>query len=169
MSLSQAVSNPASTSAAGVTSAPIIGSFATASNVKGLSENEAGTASMAVVKTTAPPPLPPIPQAPQFQDAIYPSTTTYSKSLVGAPFVNTINPFPPDLVFSINLNTPSVLVNQSMLLHEIDFRIPIGDPSLRTSYTTDIMGGLGLVPPNLPAHPKQPRPIPLFCLILHLR
>ena len=91
---------------------------------------------------------PPLPQASQFQYAIYPSTTVYTKSLVPPRFVNTTNPFPPDIIFSINLNSPSFLVNQTLQLHEIDFRIPIGDPSLRTNWTTDIMGGVGLVPVN---------------------
>lgn len=89
---------------------------------------------------------PPLPQLSQFQYAIYPSTFVYSKSILPTLFVNTTNPFPPDIVFSITLN--DLIVKQSLQLHEIDFRIPIGDPSLRKKLDSDIIGGVGLVPVN---------------------
>ena len=92
--------------------------------------------------------LPPVPQAPQFQYAIYPSTFVYSQSILPTRFIDTKNPFPPDIIFSINLNTFPLFVNTFLQLHEIDIRIPIGDPSLRKNISTDILGGVGLVPVN---------------------
>ncbi|KAL8832471.1 MAG: hypothetical protein Q9191_000241 [Dirinaria sp. TL-2023a] len=97
------------------------------------------------------PNLPPLPQVSQFQYAIYPSTFVYTKTfpnLAPPRYVDTKNPFPPDIVFSIVLNSPTIIVNQTLRLHEIDFRIPIGDPALRKSIQNDILGGLGLVPVN---------------------
>ncbi|KAL8672155.1 MAG: hypothetical protein Q9168_003378 [Polycauliona sp. 1 TL-2023] len=90
---------------------------------------------------------PPLPQLPQFDYAIYPSTLTYSKSLFPPRYVETTNPFPPDIVFSINLKSLVLpALPQALQLHEIDFRIPIGDASLRKNLGSDIMLGGGLVP-----------------------
>ncbi|KAL8792182.1 MAG: hypothetical protein Q9195_005204 [Heterodermia aff. obscurata] len=91
---------------------------------------------------------PPLPQLPQFQYAIYPSTFVYTRSILPTRFVNTTNPYPPDIIFSINLNAFPTPINPLLQLHEIDIRIPIGDPSLRKNGITDILGGVGLVPVN---------------------
>ena len=91
---------------------------------------------------------PPHPRKSQFQYAIYPSTAVYNRLLQPTTYVNTKNPFPPDIIFSINLRTFPPPIDQSLSLHEIDFRIPIGDPALRTNWNTDIVGGAGLVPAN---------------------
>ena len=118
----------------------------------GLASSIQGTGSPVNTILSNPPGfLPPLPQASQFQYAIYPSTFIYNKSpfdLFPPRFVDTTNPFPPDIVFSILLNSPTLIVNQTLRLHEIDFRIPIGDPALRKSLQNDILGGFGLVPVN---------------------
>ena len=82
----------------------------------------------------------------QFKYAIYPSTTPYSETYIANPFVNTSTPFAPDLIFSANLITAKVI--PGLMLNEISFRIPIGDPSLRKDKVRDIIGGVGLVPIN---------------------
>ncbi|KAL8692917.1 MAG: hypothetical protein Q9218_002143 [Villophora microphyllina] len=122
-------------------------------SASGSSSGNLGSGSAANTTSSNPkgyPPPHPIPN--QFQYAIYPSTTIYTGSGPGQGhvvcFVNTTNPFPPDIVFSINLKTPTASVKESLILHEIDFRIPIGDPALRKDSKNDIIGGLGLVPVN---------------------
>lgn len=138
--------------------APDPGSSSSSSKASGagIMPGAQGLGNVGVGSTTIPIPIPsnpfpyppPLPQASQFQYAIYPSTFVYSKSILPTLFVNTTNPFPPDIVFSITLNSPALLVNQTLQLHEIDFRIPIGDPSLRKKVGSDILGGVGLVPVN---------------------
>ena len=116
-----------------------------AGSITGLLGGATNSGSLGSLPIIIPPPLP---QVPQFQYAVYPSTYVYSRSILPTRFINTTNPYPPDIIFSINLNTFPLLVNQLLQLHEIDIRIPIGDPSLRNNRTTDILGGVGLVPAN---------------------
>ena len=104
------------------------------------------------IATSASPSKDPFPYPPglnAFQYAIYPSTTVYKPSSLAPPcFVDTTNPFPPDIIFSINLTSKLLPPLQDLQLHEIDFRIPIGDPSKRKDQNSDILGGVGLVPIN---------------------
>ena len=128
-------------------SAPSVSATSPAASMtmEGTTRGLAVTAAALPVLSNPFPYPPPIPQVPQFGYAIYPSTTIYTKSILPTRFVNTTNPYPPDIIFSIILND-TLLVNRTLQLHEIDFRIPIGDPSLRTDLAKDILGGIGLVP-----------------------
>jgi len=81
----------------------------------------------------------------QFDYAVYPSTTPFTKTLLGRGFVTTSLPYAPDIIFSVNLR-PTGSIISGLMLHEIQFRIPIRGRSLRTNKLTDILNSDGLVP-----------------------
>ena len=89
--------------------------------------------------------VPPGMKQPQFDYAIFPSTTPFSRSFYGKGFISTSTPYAPDLIFAVNLRPPGSIIS-ALMVHEIQFRIPIRDPSLRKNKLTDIIGGLGLIP-----------------------
>jgi hypothetical protein len=83
-------------------------------------------------------------RTPMFDYAIYPSTTPFKFKTA---FIHTDNPYPADLIFSINLRNPDSLL-EGLFLREISFTIPIGPSASRkkTQQSPNELEGPGMAP-----------------------
>ena len=92
-----------------------------------------------------------------FDYSVYHSTVPYNNNMRGKGLVTISTPYSPDLIFSVKLR-PGANVTDDRL-HDITFKIPIGDPRVRIN-PTDIKGGIGLVPPAGPDGEASPGTMP---------